>query len=432
MADIYVDSSKTGGANNGTSWTDAYLLLESAVPNAGDVVFVASGHTNTTLNVALADGTQDADLPITYISCSNAAGPPTTYTRGAVLNGSTGDINFNFTLNVVVFIGFDFTVGDDFLMQSDTAINFVDCKFIYTGSGSGSTFQVNTNCFVYLDKCVFKFNNAGHGLQVANGTYLRMVGCSIDGAGSAINNLIQVSGDGGYTEMVGCDWSNMAASGTLCSDISGSPNGGVAEVYAYKTKLPTSGVFTGGITNSHSKVRAFGCSTGTTAHAIRIEDAYAVTIQDVAVYRSATNDGTTGYSLKMVTTGASKPSRFGSRIHLCDVWAAANSTITVELVLDNATILNESQMWIEIVQPNTTAPLGTIVNSNHANFGLGTPADLASSTVSWTGTGGFTNLQRRKLSKTISGGAAGVHSIFINAAVGAVRTIYIDPHVDIT
>ena len=41
---VFVDQSATSGLNNGTSWTNAYTNLQSALPGtSGDLVFVAEG-----------------------------------------------------------------------------------------------------------------------------------------------------------------------------------------------------------------------------------------------------------------------------------------------------------------------------------------------------------------------------------------------------
>ena len=43
---IYVDSNKTGGADNGTSWTDAYLTFQQALNDAaalGSDIYVHTG-----------------------------------------------------------------------------------------------------------------------------------------------------------------------------------------------------------------------------------------------------------------------------------------------------------------------------------------------------------------------------------------------------
>jgi hypothetical protein len=42
-ADVYVNAAATAGANNGTSWANAYLDLQSAMPGTGNIIHVAEG-----------------------------------------------------------------------------------------------------------------------------------------------------------------------------------------------------------------------------------------------------------------------------------------------------------------------------------------------------------------------------------------------------
>jgi hypothetical protein len=116
----------------------------------------------------------------------------------------------------------------------------------------------------------------------------------------------------------------------------------------------------------------------------------------------------------------------------------ANQTITVEFVEDAATAMTKAEFWIEVLQSNSTPPLGTVSSTRDeagANaFGLGTAAAADNSTETWTGSviTGMTNENESKCSVTVAGGAAGVHSVWVNIAPSSAKTVYVCPHVDVT
>ena len=68
MAVIYVDDSRTGGDNNGTSWTHAYLSISSVgtALSPGDQVFIASGHSESAAITVPGDNAGKGNVPQFY------------------------------------------------------------------------------------------------------------------------------------------------------------------------------------------------------------------------------------------------------------------------------------------------------------------------------------------------------------------------------
>jgi hypothetical protein len=102
----------------------------------------------------------------------------------------------------------------------------------------------------------------------------------------------------------------------------------------------------------------------------------------------------------------------------------ASQTITVEGITDSAANLQNDEVWMEVVYPaDGTSGLGALASTKCAM--LGTPADLASSTIAWTTTG-ITNVNKFKFTATIDPGKVGPVEVIIYLAK-ANTTIYIDP-----
>jgi len=191
--------------------------------------------------------------------------------------------------------------------------------------------------------------------------------------------------------------------------------------------MPTT-LLNAAIVNSHSRIELYGFTSGTIHHAVHIEDGYGITDQVDTPYRRGKYDGMNPYAIKTVSAASGRPAIKGHRYHLADVIAtAANPTFTVHLASAAATTFDDEEIWIDIIQPDTTGPLGTEVTSAAANYGLGAAGTLAAGGT-WTGTIGTAY----QIAKTMSGSVAGVYSVFVNVATTSAKTVYFDPHVDVT
>jgi len=106
--------------------------------------------------------------------------------------------------------------------------------------------------------------------------------------------------------------------------------------------------------------------------------------------------------------------------------STSETTFTVEGVLDSAVNLQDDELWMELDYPvNNTDGLGGRATSRVA-LPLDSPSDLSSSSGTWTGTGGFSNENKFKLSVTVTPGRAGPITTKIFLAKPS-TTVYIDP-----
>jgi hypothetical protein len=440
MATVYISSAQ-GDNTTGGAWSTAYTSLDDGTVTftTGDVVYVDSAHSDdmSAANYIILTATSDYDNPVTFISVTYPGSDvaPTSYARGATITTTNNrDISFSGNAGPMVFIGFDFTSINNISVATNTFVKFIDCKFTITTSSGADYIGVNNDsAAAYFENCVFKYVNSAQGFISGRASRAEFVNCSIDATGTAITTFFEIIGENAFASAVGCDFSHAT---NLVDDLDAPASGSGGSFFFNKTKFGSGDVVVGGIDIGQARVECYGVSSGTTHYDVHVEDFMGTTNEDINIYRSATYDGTNGYSLKTVSTGDGKPGYIGHRYHLCDVWASANSTFDVEFMTTDATTaatLDTSEFWIEVIQPDSTGPLGTHTSTADSDYGLGTPTALTagdSGAGDWTGELADTNYY--KCSVTVSGGTAGVHSIWVNVATSSAKTVYVDPHVDVT
>lgn len=120
-------------------------------------------------------------------------------------------------------------------------------------------------------------------------------------------------------------------------------------------------------------------------------------VHSAAVYRDAS--GGPAYSIRMAPNANSKFP------HHPLVWRGAikapagSRTLTIYLVTDRATALNAAQVAVRVHYQGTSGfPLALVASSESADiFAAASPSTLTSSSESWAGTGGFSNVQKREI-----------------------------------
>jgi hypothetical protein len=103
-------------------------------------------------------------------------------------------------------------------------------------------------------------------------------------------------------------------------------------------------------------------------------------------------------------------------------------TASVELDFDNATDLNNRTCWMRTERiSDASFPLGTLETTRHANPFDGSGANLTSSALAWTGTGGFANEKKRKIEETFTPSEKSTLRANLNFGVAS-WTGYVDPY----
>ncbi len=153
---------------------------------------------------------------------------------------------------------------------------------------------------------------------------------------------------------------------------------------------------------------------------------------ETTVVRTATYDGTNKYSYKM-TTNANTDFHTPLRFKLAEMWMAANPTITVECTHDAQGTeaggnFGDDEWWIEIEYPTSANAAFKQWDRTSRMATLGTSAIRAAGTSGdWTA--GKTDFD--KCVETISGGAAGIHKVWVCLAPPS-KTVYVCPKLDVS
>lgn len=397
MTDIFVDSNASG-ANDGTSFADAFTTLNSAAPSAGDRILVANNHSETFPggnNTSMpATYTSDADrlVPILSVDTSN-----NNLSRGAAINRNNST---RFT-DGYIWYGFDFTAGagDNFIgdtlhsnrtifrdctwtktgstamfgAAANTQWEFYDCTF--TNNGDGDWFNPTITCSYIFRNCVFdgtaalqffRFNVAG-GLF-----YLDIENCDFSGATSAIDDAINLLADVHlFGRIVNCRF-------PTGMDLLDRSDANVP--YTHRMSF----LLTDNATSTDPNI------------AMEYHTAYGVCETDTSRTRTGgASDGTTDYSWQISADSSAVPvpGVVGVESPPISVFVEGGSSTTVTINIAHDGIgdgtsgdLTDQELWIEGYTPDTGSPAGPAKGA-FTTVGTGAAADLSNNSEAWGGTG---------------------------------------------
>lgn len=425
MAIVYVWDGATGAAN-GTSWTDAYVLIETGFTNAanGDTIYVHYTHTEGAGSTAITLTGGTVSAPKVIISVDKDSSDA--FTPGALCDCASGAADL--TLAGVGFsYGVDYTCADDIVMGSGSKWHIEGSPSTYATLTHDSIVIINAGCQISLQHCEHVFEATSSEFFIDDGNKAILTDVKLAAGSAATNDYIgTVSGDGAIVLFNGLDLTGMASTGNFL--VPGSSDSRPSFVRGTGLKLPSSGsVVSATFNDAGSTVEIYNVGTGNTAYAFHIEDSRGVATEDTTQYRDATYDGTNGYSVKVVTTSAMVDGFTPFRMLLAEYYAAANGTHTVQLLTDGVTLQND-EFFVELIYPDATT--GTLMNVVTSRAGNPiSPANLSTSTEVWTET--LTSDTELEVAVTATSGAAGIHQVWINVAKPS-STVYIDPEVDVT
>lgn len=437
MATRYVRSTDGSDADNGTTWALAKATLTgvAAIDTAGDTIWVSDNHAESTAGAVNLNFAGTAASPSKVLCGDDSAEPPTALATTATVT-TTG----NSTITVFSGGGYGLVHGVSFIAGSGASgaasislggvkKTFDSCNFTLGTTDTGSRITPSTTGAGYalIKNCGFKFSSASQGLAVQSGNstgLLHIQGGSLLAGGTSPTALFPAPAANAVFLVEGFDLSNASAGVHLVSSTSA---GTIGKFRNCKLPASWSGSLNSSTAGAGSVFEMFNCDAGDTNYRYR-KSAEIGTIQDETTIVLAASDGTTTWSLKMVSnTGASYPLNTLDTPEITQWNETTGSpiTVTVEIARDGtATKLTDAEIWLEVQYLGTSGfPLGSFISDAVATV-IASAADQADSVAAWAGLGG-TNC-KQALSVTFTPEEKGViHAVVRLAKASA--TVYVDP-----
>jgi hypothetical protein len=356
MAVYYVDSNASG-ANDGTSWTDAFSDLATCLNDVGitwadhDEIWVASNHSHTQ------NGNISYSFPgvILYIVSVNSS--TDAYARGATEDTGSAllydvQIDGGSDSNMSVYIhGMDLLTEDEFdFVGFATRLTFVDCNFTSRTTGSGFIFDLNGDGdTINLIDSTFTFSAASNSVLVSGGSGGGTIifdnsTLTNAGAGTGIHFYDSQGAGNSFLQARNTDFTGI--DGALVSDFSVADDNMWIQFQHLKYSSDvldtnTNILYEAKVAQSGSADQFFNYNyiDGTTG-----ESAI-----DTTTYLNGTYDGSTGFSYALDTTADASPFN-PLRVligEFCDQdLSGGTTTVTVEATSDAS--LTDLDLWIEV------------------------------------------------------------------------------------
>lgn len=433
MATIYVYSA-AAGANNGTSWADAYTSLASTnTAAAGDVVKVEYRHSQTGLTASInwSNGTLAAPVSIVSVDKDNS---DALRTGASVVFGTTSNIGFSGIIYV-----YGLTLGQTAatlrnLPPAGGRQVFESCTFAPTGT-TGVSF--------------------GDG---SNARYVtRLVNCSVDvSGGSAATAVLTPNLNASVLEWLGGTYTCRSSQTNLFGSVGTNPtilvagvtfSGTVTNLFAGATSqsgnirvvncvAPTyTNVFGTAPTSLMGRVSLENFVSGTLSAAglppTQIFDLQGTIKALTSRYRTGgADDGSQSnpYSWEFATD--SDAVDFFQPLVSPPItrWVGTGSQ-TVTVYVASGTTLQDDEFWIEVLSPSEAgSPTATAAFRTTRAAPLATPANLTTDgTSTWNGSGVGT---MQKVTVTIAPTIAGPVTVRVYMAKPS-TTVYVDPVLDV-
>lgn len=416
MATIYVDSN-AAGANDGTSWTDAFTSINGLSLAAGDVVRVASDHSQT----GVVDAGQSAAVDgVTFISTNKA---DDTYQAGATITCAN--------IAMSVWRGFTINCTSD-LKQAyqNLPATFIDCSI----NPNSSIWFVNEEVVTFINCTLFQSGSRSYHFYQRNGPTF-FIGGSI--LGNPTFNFYNATSDRTtIILMKGVDLSSFNPTKLFTTPEHSN------QVVLDGCKLPASMFDLIDAYNRGQYVKLINCYTAAPGGARLTgtsETNRLISELSTTVYRTggASQEGV-GFSWNMQRQSGGSFSGDSIGGAIADTpflaWVEGGSPVTIDLHIIHDG--NGSGTGGDLTNKEFAAILtGPPESGNAQGYASMKPdltpvaADLAASTATWTGTA-FTNKQ--KISWTYTPAVAGYVEVRPTMAVGAAREIFVCPKLDIS
>lgn len=442
MTDYYVKSG-TGGTG-GLTWADAMDTVAAAIAlgvAAGDRIFVSQSHSEApsaaiTWDVPYSGGT-------TFILVVDDTGSPEPPLQSDIITTPTVTIDTGTTTtNNLSLYGSFFVSGFIFVTYGTLFMNFESfnsmhyaqyCTFSTAGTSTSKNISIgvgsgSATVTAYWYDCIFKPGHANNRIQAGGSTgraQLNWIGGSVD---TSLATPGQVLTGNILAKLIGLDLS----SGNIQFVAS---NTGGTSACAVGCKMNAS--YTLESLAAGQELTLNSCSTGSNYFMSAFTTSSGEAETDSGIYLNATYDGTNGYSFNLTSrAGRTTPYR-PFRYPLCTIDSvdfSSSKTFTVEFARDGSTTpYQDNEVWIEIEYKDATTSVLSVTDRSSMCAPLETPANLTSSSASWTGLSGTNN--KMKVAVTISSASASTGPVRVWVCFDTTTTntdLYADPAVTVS
>lgn len=414
------------------SWDNAscYLFyVTNHAAAAGDTIYIDDGHSEAGIGATMTISASTTVASPTKIYCVDKASDA--LSTGAVvasgnqelrMNGCAYSYGVNYSSGSVKMV-FGRAVDATWTLEggNTTVLTCTSYDGISAYSASYAAFLTLINAKAYIGARGFDAHYFG---------LLRWKGGAVDTGGSGSTCFYRIGSNHATAIFEDVDLSDLGKGATAAYLFDMDNQTGVS-VQFLRCKLPDDAGFVISQDDANyynsGKVILHHCSSANQTYDF-YERSYEGTVEDnTSIYRTGgASDGTTAISCKMVSSSGCVDNLIALESPPITAWTSSTTekTFTIEFVHDSATALQNDEIWMELEYPaNNTDGLGAIAKSKCAV--LGTPADTADSSETWTTTG-LTNPNTRKLSVTVTPGKAGPICARVYLAKAS-TTVYIDP-----
>ncbi len=370
MANKFVWSGATG-ANNGSSWQDAYISLmrdwgaEGMTP-ATDFVYVRSVHAESTgSTLTIAGSTAEGATACVRVICvvgDTTGTTPGNLATGASVVSTVGDCIYDEGLYVY---GVDFDAEDDHIFQSGTDVDlmFEQCSHDlstatatdkYNIGGTGGAGQR----VIFLD-CTWNFGNVAQDVDISGGVQLTLDNCTVPDALTKLFN--DIDGDASIVTLRNCDLSAMSGIIITASLVD------VSSQFSFRRCVlhASATLVSGNIDVPGVRVEFLHCQVGTDAdpaYQMAVYTREGVVSADTASYRSrgaVDGDRTTEISWDMDTTVGSVRSYPGHALESPPIVAFipgdGSTEYTARAYIASGGTQQDDDCWMDLTRVNHAA-----------------------------------------------------------------------------
>lgn len=436
MAIYYVDNQNATSTSPFSTWATAARFISSIaqVDAAGDTVYVAARHAETTATATTWTWAGTSTAPTRIICADHTSGNPPTRTSTGASVSTTGAVNLIACAQASSFYcyGINFSIGtastaaDLTLMTAVGKAIYERCRFRLGAQNSGSDLFLNTGvgAIVKLIECTYEVPHANTALacnQVGN--------IFIEGGktlSTTPNPFLESGANNTRFFISGLDCSSLINSFNF---INGTLNSRFVKIR--NCNLPdswTGNVFAQATVPEGSEFELMNSDSADTNYRLSIQQPFGTIVHETTnVKTGGATDGTTPISWEVSSN--TQPAWNHQYVESPEIvrWVTTVGSavnVGVDILHDSTVAMSNRDIWVEIQYLGLSGrPLGFFATS--ATTYAGASTNYVASGATWDTTG-LTNPNKQLISTSFTPQEVGfIHGV-IKVAIPS-RTVYIDP-----